>query len=81
MDAAEIMKRANAAYERSGLTLEEVGQRMGADAATSRQSAWQFLRKSTDPRISMLLRFCAALDISIEELLSEKAEKKKARSK
>ena len=36
------------------------------------------LQKSTDPRISMLLRFCTALEMSIEDFLSEK---KKSRSK
>lgn len=78
MDSAEIMKRANAAYEKSGLTLEELGQRMGADPKTARMTAWQFLRKSTDPRLSMLLRFCAAMEIQPEELF---AEKKKGRGK
>jgi transcriptional regulator with XRE-family HTH domain len=78
MDSADVMKRANDAFEKSGLTLEELGQRMGIDAKTARMSAWQFLNKTTDPRLSMLLKFCAALDLSIDEFL---AEKKKSRSK
>ena len=78
VDSTEIMKRANAVFEKSGLTLEELGKKMGADPATSRMTAWQFLRKSTDPRVSMLLRFCQAMDMSISELLGEK---KPSRSK
>jgi transcriptional regulator with XRE-family HTH domain len=77
-DTAEIMKRANVAFEKSGLTLDELGQRMGIVSATARMSAWQFLNKTTDPRLSMLLKFCAALEMPIEELL---AEKKKGRTK
>jgi transcriptional regulator with XRE-family HTH domain len=78
IDSAEVMKRANAAFEVSEMTLEELGKAMGADPATARMTAWQFLRKSTDPRVSMLLRFCAALKMPVEDLLSEK---KKSRSK
>ena len=78
IDAIEIMKRANEAFEKSGMTLEEIGKRMGADPATARMTAWQFLRKSIDPRVSMLLRFCKAIELPIEEFL---AEKKKSRSK
>jgi transcriptional regulator with XRE-family HTH domain len=78
IDSAEIMKRANAAFEKSGLTLDELGQGMGIDAKTARMSAWQFLNKTTDPRLSMLLKFCAAVEVSLEELL---AENKKSRSK
>jgi transcriptional regulator with XRE-family HTH domain len=78
LDSTEIMKRANAAFKESTMTLEELGKRMGANPATARMTAWQFLRKGTDPRISMLLRFCAAIKMPIEDFLSEK---KKSRSK
>ncbi|MSQ96123.1 MAG: XRE family transcriptional regulator [Gemmataceae bacterium] len=78
IDSIEVMKRANAAFEKSGLTLEEVGQKMGADPKTARMTVWQFLRRSTDPRLSMLLRFCESLELPIEDLLSEK---KKSRAK
>ena len=78
LDSTEIMKRANAAFEKSGLTLEGLGQRMGIESKTARMSAWQFLNKTTDPRVSMLLKFCMAMDMPIEELFTEK---KKGRSK
>lgn len=64
-----VMKKARAAFERSGLSLEEVGTRMGIDGKTARQSAWQFLNKTTDPRLSMLLRFAVALGVDPKDLL------------
>ena len=78
VDSAEVMKRANAAFEKSTLTLEELGRRMGIESKTARNSAWQFLNKTTDPRLSMLLKFCAALEITVDDLL---VEKKKGKSK
>lgn len=62
------MKNARAAFERSGLSLDELGRKMGAEAKTARQTAWQFLNKTTDPRLSMLLRFVEALGIEVPEL-------------
>ncbi len=78
IDAAETMERARAAFENSSLTLDELGKRMGANPETARNTAWQFLNKTTDPRLSMLLKFCAAIGIPAEKLL---AEKKAVRSK
>ena len=75
IDSVEVMKRANELFEKSEMTLEELGKRMGADPATARMTAWQFLRKSTDPRISMLLRFCAAVKVPIEKFLAENKKK------
>jgi transcriptional regulator with XRE-family HTH domain len=63
-DTAEIMKRAKVAFEASGITLEELGRRMKADEKTARMTAWQFLNRTTDPRLSMLLRFCTAVGLS-----------------
>ncbi len=84
-DTAEIMKRAKAAFEESGITLEELGNRMGANPETARMSAWQFLNRTTDPRLSMLLRFCAAIGIPVDGLMRarkpRKDEAKKAKGK
>lgn len=70
------MKRAAALFKKSGLTLDELGQRMGIEAKTARMSAWQFLNKTTDPRLSMLGKFAKAVGVSLEELVSEKPGKK-----
>lgn len=73
MDAKEadpVMKRATTLFEQSGKTLEELGEGMGyGDVA--RQSAWQFLNKTTDPRLSMLRRFAKAMGMSLEDLIKE----------
>ena len=45
------MERARLLFKRSGLTLHELGQRMGYPGDPARKSAWQFLKKTTDPRI------------------------------
>jgi transcriptional regulator with XRE-family HTH domain len=67
-----LMKRAAKLFERSGKTLEALGQAMGADPATARMTAWQFLNRTADPRLSMLRRFCKAMGIKLEELVVEK---------
>jgi len=63
------MERARRIFEKSGLSFEELGQRMGYSGATARKSAWQFLRKTTDPRLSMMIRFVEALNISLVDLV------------
>ncbi len=67
--ADPAMARAVAAWEKSGLTLDELGQRMGYEGELARTSAWQFLRKTTDPRLSMLRRFAKAVGVPVEELV------------
>ena len=64
-----VMERARTAFEKSGLSLEELGQRMGYDGDSARKSAWQFLNKTVDPRLSMLDKFSDALNIRLNELL------------
>jgi transcriptional regulator with XRE-family HTH domain len=77
MDETEaIMKKVRTAFEASGITLDELGKRMGAESKTARMSAWQFLNKTTDPRLSMLLRFCAAVNLSLLDLLPGKKKRK-----
>ena len=68
-DLAMVSVRAR--FEKSGLSLHDLGMRMGYPEKTARMSAWQFM-KTSDPRISMLRRFAKALGISIEELVGEK---------
>jgi transcriptional regulator with XRE-family HTH domain len=63
------MERARRIFEQSGLSFEELGQRMGYSGTTARKSAWQFLRKTTDPRLSMMVRFAEALNVSLVDLV------------
>jgi transcriptional regulator with XRE-family HTH domain len=73
-----IMVKVRAKFEASGLSLHDLGMRMGYPEESARKSAWQFIQKTDDPRFSMLRRFAKAMEISLEELL---AENKKSRSK
>jgi transcriptional regulator with XRE-family HTH domain len=63
------MLKAKKLFEKSGKSLEELGQAMGYSTDIARQSAWQFLNKTADPRLSMLRRFAKAVGASVKELL------------
>jgi transcriptional regulator with XRE-family HTH domain len=65
-----VMRRVIALFEQSGKTLDELGRAMGANEATARQTAWQFIKKTADPRISMLRRFANAVGITLAELVA-----------
>lgn len=67
--ATRPMDRVRQVFEKSGLSLEELGQRMGYTGDTARKAAWQFLNKTTDPRLSMLSRFADAMGLSLAELV------------
>lgn len=71
--------RARELFKQSGLTLDDLGQKMGYEGDAARKSAWQFLNRITDPRLSTLRKFAQAIGVSIAELFTE--EKKKSRSK
>ena len=77
-DAA--MVRAQALFAKAGLTLDELGQRMGYEGDVARKAAWQFLNKTADPRLSMLRRFAQAVGVPLADLFAE-SEKRKGRSK
>jgi transcriptional regulator with XRE-family HTH domain len=63
-------------FEKSGLTLDELGRRMGYEGDMARKSAWQFLNKTADPRLSMLRRFAVAVGVPVSELVTEKKKMK-----
>lgn len=63
------MERARLIFHKSGLSLNELGHRMGYSGSVAKKSAWQFLNKTTDPRFSMLKRFAEAMNISITDLI------------
>jgi transcriptional regulator with XRE-family HTH domain len=66
--ASDPMGRVRLLFEKSGLSLDELGQRMGYSGEAARKSAWQFLNKTTDPRLSMLRRFTEAINVPLAEL-------------
>jgi transcriptional regulator with XRE-family HTH domain len=63
-----VMAAVRERFAKSGLTQQELGERMGYAPASARQSVSLFL-KSGDPQISMLRRFASALGISPKSLL------------
>jgi hypothetical protein len=71
-DAA--MTQVRVLFKASGLSLHDLGLKMGYQPEIARQSAFQFL-KTSDPRVSMLRRFAKAMEISIEELVGERRKK------
>ena len=64
-----VMVRARQLFEESQLTLEQLGERMGYESEARRTSAWQFLNKTADPRLSMLRRFAKAMGVDVKDLL------------
>jgi transcriptional regulator with XRE-family HTH domain len=73
-----VMRRVRDLFDKSGMSLDDLGQKMGSEGPTARKSAWQFLNKVDDPRIGTLRKFAKALGVPLEELL---AANKKTRSK
>jgi transcriptional regulator with XRE-family HTH domain len=65
----DVMARVRLLFSRSELSLEDLGQRMGYSPNLARKSAWQFLNKTTDPRVSMLHKFADALSISLKDII------------
>lgn len=56
-------------FEKSKLSLDHLGQKMGYKGDVARKSAWQFLNKTSDPRLSMLRKFAQAVGVSVKSLL------------
>ena len=73
-----VMLRARQLFADSGLTLDELGQRMGYEGDVARKGAWRFLNMTGDPRVSMLRKVAEALGVSVAEMF---AEPKKRRGK
>ena len=66
-----VMSRCREAYMNTSLTLDDLGTRMGYPPASARKSAWQFLNNTTDPRLSMLLRFGEAVGCDVRDFFDQ----------
>jgi transcriptional regulator with XRE-family HTH domain len=64
-----VMDKVRARFAASRMSLDELGQKMGYPEASARKSAWQFVQKTNDPRLSMLRRFAEAVGVSLRSLL------------
>jgi transcriptional regulator with XRE-family HTH domain len=70
-DTDPVMEAVRKAFDKSGLTMAELGRRMGYEGEAAKKSAWQFLTKTSDPRISMLRRFAKAIGVKVSKLLED----------
>jgi hypothetical protein len=64
-----IIAKAKKRFEKSGLTLEELGVKMGHDPGTARQKVWLLFNRTTDLRMSTVEKLAEALGIKVKELL------------
>ena len=64
-----IMAAVRTRFERSKLSLDELGIKMGYPKESARKSAWQFIHRTNDPRLSMLRRFAQAVGTSLKNLI------------
>ena len=71
-----VMNGVRVLFDRSQLSLEQLGMRMGYSRVTARKSAWQFVRRTKDPRLSMLRRFADAVGVPLSELVEQEVSAK-----
>ena len=69
MNADDVMDNIRSAFERSGMTLTELGEGLGYDGPTARKRAWFLLYRTSDPRISTVLAVAHALGIKTGDLV------------
>ena len=69
MNADVVMDNIRNAFERSGMTLNELGEGLGYAGPTAKKRAWSLLYRTSDPRISTVLAVADALDVKICDLV------------
>ena len=67
--AESVRHKALKLFERSGMTLEELGLKMGYEPGTARRAAWQLFNKVGDPRLSTVEKLADALGVPAKDLL------------
>jgi hypothetical protein len=67
MNADDVMDNIRSEFERSGMTLTELGEGLGYDGPTARKRAWFLLYRTSDPRISTVLAVAHALGVKIDD--------------
>jgi len=66
--ADHVRRNALKLFEKSGMTLEELGLKMGYEAGTARRAVWQLFNKVSDPRLSTVEKLAAALGVRPKDL-------------
>ena len=69
MDTDRVMDNIRSAFERSGLTLNELGEGLGYDGPTAKKRAWLLLYRTSDPRISTVMAVADTLGVKISDLV------------
>jgi hypothetical protein len=69
MDTNRVMDNIRSAFERSGLTLNELGEGLGYDGPTAKKRAWLLLYRTSDPRISTVMAVADTLGVKISDLV------------
>jgi hypothetical protein len=57
------------AFQRSGLTLNDLGEGLGYDGSTAKKRAWLLLYRTSDPRISTVIAVADTLGVKINDLV------------
>jgi hypothetical protein len=68
-DTDPVMKVVRVRFEKSKLTLDQLGEKMGYPKDSARKSAWQFIHRTNDPRMSMLRKFATAVGTTLKSLV------------
>ena len=68
MNADHVMAKIRKAFERSGLTLNELGEGLGYAGPTAKKRAWFLLYRTSDPRISTVLAVAKTLGVKMGDL-------------
>jgi hypothetical protein len=66
-----VMVVVRSRFEKSKLSLDELGTKMGYPKESARKSAWQFIHKTNDPRLSMLRKFAQAVGVKLSTLVKD----------
>ena len=69
MNADGVMDNIPNAFERSGMTLNELAEGLGYDGPTAKKRAWLMLYRTSDPRISTVLAVAEAMGVKIGDLV------------
>jgi len=69
MNADSVMDNIRSAFERSGMTLNELGEGLGYDGPNAKKRAWFLLYRTSDPRISTVLAVALTLGVKIDDLV------------
>ena len=69
MHEEDVMDNIRSEFERSGMTLNELGEGLGYDGPTAKKRAWSLLYRTSDPRISTVLTVANSLGLKVDDLM------------